>query len=109
MSLNGYFSFGREIQLPNPVLFPESVRYNHLVAPFWTNYNQTHSGSVSYEVHSITTGLISIVNNFIQQQEDEDFMGTWMMVATFDELSLLNSTAEEVMIQQTCFYFVIIT
>lgn len=98
MSLNGYFSFGREIQLPSPVLFPESVLYNHLVAPFWTNYNQTQSGSISYEVHSTATGLTSIVNNFIRQEGEEDFLGTWMMVATFNELSLLDSTAYEVMV-----------
>ena len=86
MTSNGFFSFGREAHLHNPVLFPESVFYNHLVAPYWVNSDIRQSGRISYEVHNTMTGLISIVNNFIQQQEDEDFVGSWMMVATFSEV-----------------------
>ena len=42
------------------------------------------SAHISYEVHSMFTGLLSVVNNFIQQQENEDFIGTWMMIANFE-------------------------
>ena len=67
------------------------------MAPFWTSYNLTQSGSISFEVHSTTTGLTSTVNEFIQKQfENEDFVGTWMMVATFNNLALEQSTADEV-------------
>ena len=96
---NGFFSFGREAHLHNPVLFPESVFYNHLVAPYWVNSDIRLSGRISYEVHSATTGLISIVNNYIQLQEDEDFVGTWMIVATFNEVPLQDSTSNKVFIK----------
>ena len=96
MTSNGYFSYGRESHLYNPVLFPESVFYNNLVAPFWANYDLRKYGVISYEVHSTMTGLISIVNNYIQEEKDEDFVGTWMMVATFSELSLQDSLKNEV-------------
>ncbi len=96
MTSNGYFSFGRETHLHNPVLFPESVVYNHLVAPYWVNSDIRHSGRISYEVHNTTTDLVSVVNNFIQQRDDEDFVGTWMMVATFSEVPLQDSTSNMV-------------
>lgn len=49
------------------------------------NFDIRQSGQISYEVHSSVTGLMSLVNTFIQQQDDEDFVGTWMMVANFKE------------------------
>ena len=42
------------------------------------------STQISYEVHDTFTGLLSVVNNFIQQEDDEDFIGTWMMIASFE-------------------------
>ena len=69
-------------------VFPESAFYNHLVAPYWVNFNIHQSGHVSYEIHNTTTDLMSLVNNFVQQQEDEDFVGTWMMVATYSDVPL---------------------
>ena len=96
---NGFFSFGREAHLHNPVLFPESVFYNHLVAPYWVNSDIRQSGRISYEVHSTLTGLVSAVNNFIQQEDDEDFIGTWMMVATFNEVPLQDSTSNKVAVK----------
>ena len=69
--------------------------YNNLVAPYWVNSDVRDSGKISYEVHT-NTGLISVVNNFIQQQEDEDFVGTWMLVATFNDIPLQGSMSNEV-------------
>ena len=54
------------------------------------------SGQISYEVHSTFTGLMSFVNNFVQQQDDEDFVGTWMMVANFKETPQDGSTDNRV-------------
>ena len=42
------------------------------------------STQISYEVHDTFTGPLSVVNNFIQQKDDEDFVGTWMMIASFE-------------------------
>ena len=70
--------------------------YSHLVAPYWVNSDIRQSGKISYEVHSRMTGLLSTVNNFIHQQ-DEYFVGTWMLAATFSEVPLLDSIFYEVM------------
>ena len=42
------------------------------------------------------TGLMSIVTNYIQSEEDDEFIGTWMTVATFTELPLQDSTMNDV-------------
>ena len=96
MTSNGYFSFGRQAQLYNPVLFPESDFYNNLVVPFWAKHDLQKFGMISYEVHSELTSLMSIVNNFIQQVENEEFVGSWMMIVTFNEIPLLSFTNNEV-------------
>ena len=44
------------------------------------------STQISYEIHDSFTGLLSLVNNFIQQEDDEDFIGTWMMIVSFEAL-----------------------
>ena len=72
------------MQLHNPVLFPESQTYNFLVAPYWIDFDLQQSTQISYEIHHSFTGLLSLVNNFIQQEDDEDFVGTWMMIASFE-------------------------
>ena len=42
------------------------------------------STHISYEIHKTFTGLLSLVNNYIQQEDDEDFIGTWMVIASFE-------------------------
>lgn len=39
---------------------------------------------------------MSLVNTFIQQQDDQDFVGTWMMIANFDETPQDGSTDNRV-------------
>lgn len=65
--------------------------YNHLVAPYWVDSGIGQSGGISYEVHTSTTGLVSTVNNFIQQQRDDGFVGSWMIVATFHDIPIEDS------------------
>ena len=72
--------------------------YNYLIAPYWMNFDTRQSGVISYEVHTRFTALMSSVNNYIQQQDDGDFVGTWMMVGNFKEAPLDGSTDNRVMI-----------
>lgn len=66
------------------------------MAPYWLNFDIHKSGTISYEVHSNMTGLMSVVNNFIQQQDNEDFVGKWMIVAMFNDVPQQNSIAGKV-------------
>lgn len=60
------------------------------------NFDITESGRISYEVHSTMTALMSVVSNYIQQQDDKDFVGTWMMVATFSDVLQKDAALNEV-------------
>ena len=60
------------------------------------NFDIRQSGHISYEVHSTFTSLMSVVNNYIQEEDDEDFVGTWMMVAHFKEAPQDGSTQNKV-------------
>jgi len=46
------------------------------------------------------TGLMSVVTNFIQGEEDEEFVGSWMMVATFQDLPLQEARQNDVRFRQ---------
>ena len=67
------------------------------MAPYWVNSDIRQAGRISYEVHT-STDLISVVNNFIQEREEEDFVGMWMMVVTFTDVPQLDSASNEVWI-----------
>ena len=44
-------------------------------------------GSIFYEVHNGSDSLlIQQVNNFISNQTETDFSGTWMLVVQWDEV-----------------------
>ena len=64
---------------------------------------------ISYEVHTTMTGLVNVVTNFIQEEEDVEFVGSWMMVTTFQDLPLQDATKNDVRIpKSTCFINVMI-
>ena len=61
----------------------------YIVAPFWSDMDTRSSGSVSYEVHTNTTSMLLLhkVNKYIRQQEQNNFAGTWMLVAEWSGIS----------------------
>ncbi len=87
------FSFGRDGTFSSPVVFPGTSTSNYLVAPFWARHDISTIGEVSYEVHNNSTGLLSIVSNFIRQEENNAFVGTWMVVAEWRDIPQFGSTA----------------
>ena len=64
------------------------------------------SAHISYEIHDSFTELLSLVNNFIQQEDDEEFVGTWMMIASFEapqnsfKVSLARVSEDHIMIKR---------
>ena len=86
---DGYFSFGRPVTCCPDLSLSSTVRSNYIVAPFASDTNiASGTGSVSYEVHNMTTspGLLSKVNKYIQQSEQVRFSGTWMLVAEWKDV-----------------------
>ena len=89
---NGYFSFGTRRTVHDPFLFSFTTPYNYLVAPFWADIDISIHGSISYEVHSTSAGSSSIallnrVSTFISNQQNTQFSGNWMLVASWSQVS----------------------
>lgn len=74
--------------LQNPTLFNASDEVEYLVAPYWSNINTRSSGSVSYITHTNKTSLSLLhrVSKYIQQEEQNQFSGTWMLVAEWNNV-----------------------
>lgn len=88
VTTDGYFSFGRAVTCC-PTLSLSSSTSNYIVAPFETNINiASGTGSVSYEVHNITTSpsLLSQVNRYVQRNMQTWFSGIWMLVAEWNNV-----------------------
>ena len=95
---NGYFSFGTRRTVYNPSLFSSTSPYSYLVAPFWADIDITVHGSISYEVHSTSAGSSSIallnrVSTFISNQQNTQFSGNWMLVASWSQVSAYSGSS----------------
>ena len=98
---NGYFSFGTPQTVYTPSLFSSTSPYNYLVAPFWADIDISIHGSISYEVHSTSAGSSSIallnrVSTFISNQQNTQFSGNWMLVATWSQVSQVGGSSSVV-------------
>lgn len=74
--------------MKSPSLFNESDSPQYIVAPYWSDIDTRSAGSVSYEVHTNRTSLLLLhkVNKYIRQQEQNNFAGTWMLVAEWNSI-----------------------
>ena len=93
VSTNGYFSFstGSERTRCCPILFSPASYPEYIVAPFWADINTELGGSILYEVHSPSLGsysntLLDQVSTFISSQKNTQFIGNWMLVASWDQV-----------------------
>ena len=98
---NGYFSFGISQTVYSPSLFSSTSTPNYLVAPFWADIDTTIHGSISYEVHntsagSSSTALLNRVSTFISNQQSTQFSGTWMLVASWNQVSKISGSSSVV-------------
>ena len=95
---NGYFSFGTRQTVASPSLFSSTSPYNYLVAPFWADIDISIHGSISYEVHNTSAGSSSIallnrVSTFISNQQNTQFSGNWMLVASWSQVSAYSGSS----------------
>ena len=83
---NGYLSFGRSVTFSTPYPFPKSQDYTYMVAPFWTKQDARIEGEVSFEVHNASTSdkLLRQVSSYINNNMQNSFSGTWMVVAEWN-------------------------
>ena len=107
---NGYFSFGTRQTVYSPSLFSPTSTPNYLVAPFWADINTNIHGSISYEVHntsagSSSTALLNRVSTFISNQQSTQFSGTWMLVASWNQVSQISGSSSVVSLLHGHMYF----
>lgn len=101
VSTDGYLSFGRPISCC-PSLISNTSTSDYIVAPFEADANiASGRGEVSYEVHSDSTSpdQLSRVNNFIRQEKQNSFAGTWMLVVEWRDVpqsGQVNSVVREI-------------
>ena len=99
MSENGVVSFDAPWMFSIPEPFPTShdpITQSFVVAPFWSDNDIRREGAVryvSYSADDVTdpavSDLFSMLNGFIQQSqsdEEEDFIGQWMLIAHWDQV-----------------------
>ena len=99
MSENGVISFEDPFKFPLPEPFPTShdpITQSFVVAPFWSDNDIRREGAVRYVSYSArentdpnVSGLFSMLNGFIQQsqsEEEEDFVGDWLLIAHWDQV-----------------------
>ena len=82
-------SFGSSVNDYTPSLFPEEHEY--FIAPYWADVDISNAGRISYEVHTTRNGgtssvLLSQVNGFISEREDNLFVGDWMLVVEWNQV-----------------------
>ena len=89
-------SFGRSVTVSDPVLFPGStsiIAHSYIVAPYWANFDTTSDGSVSWWIEEDPIYVL-FVSTFIQSQfGDEDFFGTWMLVAYWEDVQAADTVS----------------
>ena len=98
---NGVISFRRAVTSHQSFLFPSSD--NFVVSPFWADNDIRLAGEVSYEVHSGADSLLNGVSTFIRSYEENEFIGTWMLLAEWNQVhpypyggGTINSVTEQV-------------
>ena len=59
-----------------------------IVSPYWSDISTQFEGSISYEIHTNQTSLTLLhrVSKYIQQEEQNEFIGTWMLVAEWNSV-----------------------
>ena len=74
--------------LRNPAIFNDSDTVENIIAPYWSDIDINSEGSVTYEVYTNLTNpsIIHKVNDFIQQREQKEFSGIWMLVAEWNSV-----------------------
>ena len=58
------------------------------IAPYWIDNDPSLGGSVSYEVHTGSSHLLSQVNDYISHSQSVEFIGTWMLVVDWFHVPL---------------------
>ena len=90
--MNGIISFDRAFPLDAPENFPSrdgDVYYSYLVAPYWSNIDTRRAGSVRYETYrrgdsEASDQQMGLVTDFLGDEEGVDFVGEWMLLASWD-------------------------
>lgn len=74
--------------LETPTLFNSSDELEYIVAPYWSDISTRSVGTVSYEIHTNESSLelLHTVSKYIRHQEQNQFSGTWMLVAEWNRV-----------------------
>lgn len=117
--MNGIISFDRAFSLGAPENFPSmdgDVYYSYLVAPYWSNIDTRRAGRVQYEAYlrgdsEASDQQMSEVDEFLGDEEDIDFVGEWMLLASWERVhryphgDSANMTRQDPYLESVCSQF----
>ena len=66
------------------------------VAPYWVDNDPSSGGIISYEVHTGSSPLLRQVSELVSNNQGSQFCGTWMLVADWFSVPVLEEESEEV-------------
>ncbi|KAK2876893.1 hypothetical protein Q8A67_020989 [Cirrhinus molitorella] len=88
---NGYLTFDGPLSQPTPS-YLQSQLNRHIIAPLWTNMDNTVSGMISYR--QVTRGglLLAASNNINQYFPNLSFTASQLFIATWDKVPYYNNS-----------------
>lgn len=90
---NGIVSFGTSAyNVRTNSAFSGSLN-RYLLAPYWDDINIVRGGTISYGTFE-SGYLLEQVNAYLQRAFPTNFVGTWMMVAYYDQVAPYTSSDE---------------
>ena len=78
------------------------------IAPYWFDNDPSSHGNVSYEIHSISSLLLTQVSEYISNRESTQFTGNWMVVAYWLDVpelfseSVVSNTLNPIFLSYKC-------
>ncbi|XP_026078956.1 uncharacterized protein LOC113056403 [Carassius auratus] len=86
---NGHLTFDGPLSQPTPDYLLQLNR--DIIAPFWTNLDNTISGTISYR--QVTRGglLLAASNNINQYFPHLNFTASWLFISTWDKVPYYNN------------------
>uniref|UniRef100_A0A8C9WJE7 NIDO domain-containing protein n=1 Tax=Scleropages formosus TaxID=113540 RepID=A0A8C9WJE7_SCLFO len=84
---NGFLTFDQPVSSSYPSMFRSGY---DIIAPFWSNWNTTKSGVISYRQATSGSDLQQATSDINQYFPQLNFTATWVFIATWDNVAFYN-------------------
>ncbi|KAG5280234.1 hypothetical protein AALO_G00086600 [Alosa alosa] len=100
VSNNGFLAFDYGWYSWSPHQFPAYAQhYNNIIAPFWTDIDNTRRGNISYQQYTNGSVLQQATTDINQYFPGLSFSASWVFVATWDKVEYYEKSGTETSFQ----------